>query len=60
MKYKIKNYCDCCNRLTKVRQDKNQGIVCRNCDEFVVKSKTNKIIKFNPDVEFYREFKRAV
>jgi hypothetical protein len=33
MKYKSKDYCECCNQLTWVRSDKFQGVVCKSCDE---------------------------
>lgn len=59
MKYNIKNYCDCCGDLKSVRQDKTQGIVCKDCDDYSSKQKSPKIIRFNSKLEFY-ENRKAV
>ena len=42
MNYKSKGYCDCCEQLTWVRNDKIQGIVCKSCDEPTVRFKPKK------------------
>jgi len=33
MKYKFKGCCESCSEMTWVRNDRVQGIVCKNCDE---------------------------
>ena len=61
MKYKDKGYCECCGEKTWIRSDKLQGIVCKNCDEPVVKfNKSNYNREQDHSYELYPKVRRAI
>jgi hypothetical protein len=42
VKYKLKGFCETCSQNTWVRSDSMQGVVCKNCEEPVLKFKNQK------------------
>lgn len=61
MKYKNKGFCEMCGDKTWVRSDRLQGIVCKNCDEPVVKfTKKNYNTEQNQSYELYPKVRRVI
>ena len=63
MNYKNNGYCDCCSEYTRVRIDKMQGVVCKNCDEPVMKLKPKKQKRVYDDsdsFELYPRHRKAI
>ena len=58
MKYKDKGYCENCGDKTWVRSDRLQGIVCKKCDEPVVKFKNNHNIEKDASYEMYPKIRK--